>query len=152
MGFAFDRLGVRLPAIATSAWIPERTVVNGVHHHTSVIRTLRERWDLGAPLTKRDADAPDLASVLSLDTPRQPDDWPELVAQPVRPFDTSLVPLDAPLSPLAGALFHGYLAMMQQVGVSVPQLDEGAPVNGRQALAIVHETAGDLFPGLASGG
>jgi len=147
-GFTFDRLGVRLPAIAVSAWIPERTVVSGVHHHTSLIRTLRERWDLGAPLTQRDADAPDLAPVLSLQTPRQPEDWPDLVAQPVPAFDESLVPLDQPLAPLAAALFHGYLALMGRFGIAAPALPEGAPINGREALAIVHETAGDLFPGL----
>lgn len=58
MGFTFNRLGVRLPAIAISPWIYERTVVNDVHHHTSVIRTMRERWKLGKPFTGRDADAP----------------------------------------------------------------------------------------------
>ena len=71
-GFAFDRLGIRLPAIAISPWIDERTVINDVHHHTSVIRTLRERWDLGEPLTQRDADAPDLAPLLTRDMPARP--------------------------------------------------------------------------------
>ena len=51
MGFAFDRLGVRLPAIAVSPWISERTVVNDVYHHTALIRTMRERWDLSNPFT-----------------------------------------------------------------------------------------------------
>ena len=58
MGFTFDRLGIRLPAIAISPWIPEKTVVNDTYHHTSVIRTMRERWNLGAPLTARDARRP----------------------------------------------------------------------------------------------
>jgi phospholipase C len=42
MGFTFNRLGIRLPAIAISPWIPEKTVVTDTYHHTSVIRTLRE--------------------------------------------------------------------------------------------------------------
>ena len=89
----FDRLGVRLPAIAVSPWVSERTVVNDVHHHTSVIRTMRERWDLGNPLTARDADAPDIAPVLTRDQPRAPEDWPDVAPQPVPEFDESLVPL-----------------------------------------------------------
>ncbi|HET9601474.1 MAG TPA: alkaline phosphatase family protein [Acidimicrobiales bacterium] len=48
-GFIFDRSGIRVPAIAISPWIAERTVVNDEHRHTSLIRTLRERWSLGAP-------------------------------------------------------------------------------------------------------
>ena len=48
-GFTFDRFGVRVPAIAISPWIAPRTVVNDEYRHTSIIRTLRERWSLGAP-------------------------------------------------------------------------------------------------------
>jgi phospholipase C len=64
-GFGFDRSGPRVPAIAVSAWVPERCVVNAEHRHTSVLRTMRERWSLGRPFTGRDAVAPDLAPVLS---------------------------------------------------------------------------------------
>jgi phospholipase C len=100
-GFGFDRLGIRLPAIAVSPWIDEKTVINDVYHHTSVIRTLRERWDLGDPLTQRDADAPDLAPLLTRDTPRPPEEWPDVHPQPVPEFHESLIPPDKPLSPLA---------------------------------------------------
>ena len=51
MGFTFDRSGVRIPTLAISAWIPERTVVNEEHRATSLIATMRERWNLGEPLT-----------------------------------------------------------------------------------------------------
>ncbi len=30
-------------------------MINAEYRHTSVIRTIRERWQLGAPLTARDA-------------------------------------------------------------------------------------------------
>jgi phospholipase C len=99
LGFGFDRLGVRLPAIAISPWIPQQRVVNDLYHHTSVIQTLRKRWDLGRPLTARDADAADLTPVLSLEAPRAPEDWPEVAPQPVPEFTESLVPTQAPLSP-----------------------------------------------------
>src|SRR5580692_524407 len=35
LGFTFDRSGVRVPAIAISAWIPERTVVSAEYRNTS---------------------------------------------------------------------------------------------------------------------
>jgi phospholipase C len=62
MGFTFNRSGQRVPAIAISAWIPQRTVVSDEYRHTSLIRTMRERWDLGGPLTARDAVAPDMTA------------------------------------------------------------------------------------------
>src|SRR6202021_2660964 len=83
MGFTFNRSGIRVPAIAISPWIPEQTVVNDEHRHTSVIRTLRERWSLGAPLTGRDATARDIAPILSLDNPRAPEGWPDVIPLPV---------------------------------------------------------------------
>jgi hypothetical protein len=54
-GFTFDRSGIRIPTLAISAWIPERTVVNDEHRATSLISTLRQRWNLGTPFTERDA-------------------------------------------------------------------------------------------------
>ena len=66
----FDRSGVRIPTLAISAWIPERTVVNEEYRATSLISTLRERWNLGAPFTARDATARSFSPVFTLDQPR----------------------------------------------------------------------------------
>jgi hypothetical protein len=40
-------------------------------------------------------------------TPRAPEAWPDVVAQPVPAFDIKVVPPDAPLSGLGRALFLG---------------------------------------------
>jgi len=40
MPFAFDRLGVRVPAILISAWIPKGTVVDRVFDHASIPATI----------------------------------------------------------------------------------------------------------------
>jgi phospholipase C len=61
MGFRFDRSGVRIPTLAVSAYLDPRTVVTGEYRNTSLIRTLRERFSLGPPLTGRDAVAADIA-------------------------------------------------------------------------------------------
>ncbi len=119
-GFTFDRSGIRVPAIAISPWIAERTVVNDEHRHTSVIRTLRERWSLGAPFTARDAIAPDLAPLLALDTPRAPEDWPDVTAQPVPVYDQSVVPLDKPLTAMQKGGIFALLALGKDLGHAVP--------------------------------
>lgn len=79
--FAFDRYGVRVPAVLVSPWIARgtilRTAAAGLPHqgppypfdHTSIIATLRKRFAIARPLTQRDAQAPDLESVLNLTTP-----------------------------------------------------------------------------------
>jgi phospholipase C len=69
-GFAFDRFGVRVPAVIVSPWIKPGSVVrpNGAvpFDHTSVIATLGKLFGF-APLTKRDAAAPDLLGALTGD-------------------------------------------------------------------------------------
>jgi phospholipase C len=105
-GFRFDRSGVRVPAIAISAWVAPGTVVSDEYRHTSVIRTLRQRWSLGPPLTGRDATARDIAPILSLGAPRPPEDWPEVAPRPVPDFKVSGLPLEARMSEMQkGALF-----------------------------------------------
>ena len=149
LGFRFDRLGVRLPAIAVSPWVDERTVVTGEHRHTSVIRTLRERWDLGAPLTARDADAPDLAPLLDRAEPRPPAEWPRVHPAPVPPFDESLVPLDAPLSPLARAFLGGAAQLLHGLDADVELIDGLENMQGREALERLRASVRRVFPGLA---
>jgi phospholipase C len=88
-GFAFDRYGVRVPAVIVSPYMPPGEIVRvapqGLPHegppypfdHTSIIATLRKLFNLGQPLTARDAVAPDLLGPLSLENPDN--DGPESV-------------------------------------------------------------------------
>ena len=52
----------------------DNAVFNQEHRHTSLIATLREQWDLGDPLTARDAATRTFSHAFTLDTPdvRQP--------------------------------------------------------------------------------
>ena len=85
-GFAFDRYGVRVPAVVVSPYIPPGTVVRPPaastypFDHTSIIATLREAFGLGGPLTGRDAVAPSLLSALSLEDPTN--DGPDKIVPP----------------------------------------------------------------------
>ena len=152
LGFTFDRSGVRIPTLAISAWIPERVVVTEEYRATSLIATMRERWNLGPPLTARDASARSFANagLFSLSKPRPPEDWPELVARPVPKGPASVFPLDAPLGLLGKSLFAGILALARDLGAKAPELDKDVPITGAQAQIICDEVARGLFPGLST--
>jgi phospholipase C len=152
MGFTFDRSGVRIPTLAVSAWIPEQTVVTDEHRATSLLATLRERWNLGAPLTARDASARTFGHLFSLASPRGQDDWPDAVARPVPPMPESLVPLDAPLGILAKALVAGVLVLGKELGVAVPEVTMETPLTGAEAIGATTEVLGELFPRLREDG
>ncbi len=147
-GFTFDRSGVRVPAIAISAWAPERTVVSSEYRNTSVIRTLRERWSLGAPFSGREAIARDITPVLSLEDPRPPEEWPDVSPRPVPEFDVAVVPLDTPLSPLPRGLFFGLLALGKELGQPVPDIKPEDDIKGAEAISILRDEFGHMFPGL----
>jgi phospholipase C len=82
MGFRFDRLGVRVPTVLVSAFIEPGTVINTPLQHTSLLKTLTEKWHLG-PLTERDKTAPGLHEVFNRRTPRAPHEWPVTVPRPL---------------------------------------------------------------------
>lgn len=75
-GFDFKRFGVRVPAVLVSPLIAAGTVYRSPSStpfdHTSILATLEKRFGV-APLTARDAAAPDLGGVLTLATPRKDD-------------------------------------------------------------------------------
>lgn len=66
-GFDFARFGVRVPAVLVSPLIASGTVFrgNGPIDHTSVLKTISERWGTQT-LTQRDRAAASLGDVLSL--------------------------------------------------------------------------------------
>ena len=148
MGFTFERSGLRVPAIAVSPWIGANTVINDEYRHTSVIRTLRERWGLGEPLTGRDASARDLAPVLSLDSPRAPEDWPEVTPRPVPAFSPARVSLDARLKGLSKAACFPVLALAQHLGMPTPDISEDEALCRADGVAMIGEVFGHMFPGL----
>jgi phospholipase C len=79
-GFGFDRLGVRVPALVISPYTEHGMVVTDTFHSCSVLRTLRERFDLGPALSRRDAVAPLLDVAFNRSDPRT--DRPDVRARP----------------------------------------------------------------------
>lgn len=68
--FDFTRLGIRVPAVLVSPYIPPGTVDHTTYDHTSLIATARKRFGLSESLTNRDASAKTFDANLSLPTPR----------------------------------------------------------------------------------
>ena len=99
MNFLFDRLGVRVPAIAISAYTAANTIVNRPVHHAAPIRTLSRKYGL-APLTDRDRGAPDLSDAINLTTARSPSTWPVITPRPVPPSALNTDPTSPELAPL----------------------------------------------------
>lgn len=109
MGFAFDRLGCRVPTIAISAYTAAGGVIHDPMHHGSVIATLCAAHGLD-PLTDRDDGAPTITNAITLDEPRHPLTWPETTPQYLPPNPEAATPhpgsehRTAPLSPPARGL------------------------------------------------
>jgi phospholipase C len=82
MGFRFDRLGVRVPAVLISAWIEPGTVVSTPLDHGSILRTMSKKWDLGH-LTERDRASNDVGAAFNRGTPRPRESWPVVRARPM---------------------------------------------------------------------
>jgi phospholipase C len=66
--YTFDRLGVRVPAILISPWV-DRCVETTQFDHTSVLKYLTDKWQLG-PLGARTAAATSIGVALKRTAPR----------------------------------------------------------------------------------
>ena len=88
---------------------PRATVVNDEFRATSMLATMRERFNLGEPFSAREAPR-SFADIFTLTTPRAQEDWPEVVARPVPVMPESLAPLDAPLELLGKSLLLAVLS------------------------------------------
>ncbi len=65
---AFDRYGFRVPAVVVSPFAKKGYVSSVVHDHTSILKFLETKFNLGA-LTYRDANADDLLDTLDVANP-----------------------------------------------------------------------------------
>jgi phospholipase C len=81
--FAFDRLGVRVPALIASPWVGKGVVVHDQLQHTSILRTVRDRFGIGQSLSKREAAARSLAPIFDQATARK--DAPAKLPRPKMP-------------------------------------------------------------------
>ena len=153
--FAFDRYGVRVPAVFISPYIQSGTILKkpfdskAPFDHTSVIATLRKCFSLGPSLTQRDAVAPDLECVLNLEAPRN--DCPQNI-KPLRYQISSTAiqeALEAPMNDFQKAMHAAaaYLPILRKATLfddienHVEEL-----VNGNLPEVPDHRTPGEAVP------
>jgi phospholipase C len=150
MGFRFDRSGYRVPAILVSPWIPQGSVFDDEYRHTSLIATLRKRWSLGEPLTRRDASARTFDDLFTLDEPRDPQSWATVAAHPVPAWQLDEDALNKGLSGLGKTIAPGVIAHARELGVDVPaQGDGSADLTPAAILGLLKQAALHYFPKLA---
>ena len=106
----YDRLGMRVPTVIVSPYARKDYVSSVVHDHTSVLRLVETKWNLGA-LTRRDANASNLLDTIDLDSPpafltppKLPSSKKPPDAQPIPP------PLDAEGKPASLSMLRVELA------------------------------------------
>lgn len=92
---AYDRYGFRVPAVIVSPYAKPGYVSDVVRDHTSVLRFIERKWNLGA-LTLRDAAADDLSDCLDFDAPPRLLTPPTLAAPAL---DASMPPACTPGTP-----------------------------------------------------
>jgi len=117
--FAFDRIGLRVPAIIASPWIQKGSVENRSLQHTSVIKTVREIFGLGGPLNHRDSSAASFADLFQqLAAPRPATDMPMTLPRPSLPnavqsfaAGVPVNPEDEPLDSLTEEWLEGLIAL-----------------------------------------
>jgi phospholipase C len=126
--FKFNTYGVRVPAVLVSPYIPPGSKIRPPMNadgsvtpfdHTSIIKTLRELFDLGGQLTARDEAAPSLVGALSLASPNN--DGPASIAP------TLVKPSPDALSARASAAPNG---MQDSLANAAANLPLGAPAPG----------------------
>ncbi|MGI0129544.1 MAG: alkaline phosphatase family protein, partial [Thermoplasmata archaeon] len=157
MGFAFDRLGVRIPTVLVSAWTDERRVVTDQFQGTSLLRTLRDWWRLGEPLTRRDAGAPSLLPVLSRAFPREPESWPKvtprvpgILGRAEQVFLRGVESLAAPMERMEHDLLGDALAW-EADSTKQPLAADLLKVTHSQAHEHLRRIGANAFPGVGSG-
>jgi phospholipase C len=150
-GFWFDRSGYRVPAIIISPWVAEGEVFNQEHRHTSLIATLRERWNLGAPFTGRDAAARTFSHAFTLDQPRHPTSWPVPNPRPVPPFTLDARALGQVLSQLGKTFLDGLRQQAADNDVKLEGLpeDPNADIPPEQIVTVLRSALAMYFPMLA---
>jgi phospholipase C len=139
--YTFDRLGVRVPVILASPWLPN-DVLHDTFDHTSLLKYLTDKWNLG-PLGERTAQAKSFAhAILSqrrTDAPvTVPTPRPSAVIRPSSPaaltdHQTALVALSHVLESMAEEDAHIVAARSRQL-LSGPQSQIDAAVDRFEAF------------------
>ena len=152
MGFGFDRLGGRVPAIAISAYTQKNTIINDPMQHSALVATLSRQHGL-APLTNRDAESMDMFNAINRRSPRPVSDWPTTMPHYVPPNpDENLDPnapehrakkLSSPAKGLIGLLMAKYANPDARVPDTYEQAFAALVMHGRGLFGTLDGSANE---------
>lgn len=150
-GFAFDRSGYRVPAVIVSPWVESGSVFHEEYRHTSLIATLRRRWQLGEAFSRREASARTFDHIFSRSTPRDPQTWTVPQAHPVPAWTMDPDVVGRGLSGLGKGLAPAIISRARDMGVPLPAgLDDpNADPPPRLIVDVLRGIAAHFFPRLA---
>jgi phospholipase C len=140
-----------VPAIIVSPWVEPGSVFNVEYRHTSLIATLRKTWDLGDPLTARDAAARTFEQVFTRHEPTDPLTWTKIQAQPVPEWTLDPEVLGRTLSGLGKAAIPGLIAHAREMGVRLPAGVDDPDADPAVLLRTIRDIGIHYFPALAEG-
>jgi phospholipase C len=163
--FNFDRYGVRVPAVIVSPYIRQGTVLrpSGTtpYDHTSIIKTVRTRFNLGTPLSNREAVAPDLDAALTLPNPNnvgpselsalpytpKPAEIAAAQAMPLNHMQQTLLDLAAhlPVNPADGDFTQFMQAHLDDLQAKTFTAVDTANKDMIDAVAFIRKKLGTLF-------
>ena len=139
--FAFDRLGLRVPTILVSAWLPRGRIDSTPYQHTSIAASLKELFGLDAFLTRRDASATSFLKLLT-ELPAARSDTPTTLPRPAEDpvgLEATLADdADQPPDELLGGMLEGWF----QIAQTIPDgLESVAPLpqTNRDAHAFIRD-------------
>ena len=126
---AFDRLGVRVPAVAVSPWIApgglgSESFPGQTLDHSAIIRTVMELFGLEGSLTARDAAAASVLKICSLGEMRT--DTADVPAVPAALESTAGVPTEPASTPTSTLKAFSRIAM--SLDLRVARADRAPPV------------------------
>jgi len=111
----FDRVGMRVPALVISPWVPAGHVDSTVRSHATILKTILNRFAPGLALTARITRSPDLGGLLSLPAPRPA----QRIVIPQRPVVMAPRDFRAPSAP--DAFFSAFREELKRQGASIPR-------------------------------
>ncbi len=110
--FAFDRLGLRVPAIIASPWVKAGGVDSTQYQHTSILSTVKKLFGLPNFLTRRDASANSFEQLFGELSSARTDCPMTLPRSALPPIAVSV---DDPLHPANQSLDQDQLDLVQRV-------------------------------------
>jgi phospholipase C len=119
--FAFDRLGLRVPTILVSPWLPRGRIDSTAYRHTSILGSLKELYGLSDFLTKRDRTAASFVSLLS-ELAALRTDTPTTLPRPEMAGGLEAVAPDAAEQPpdeLLGGMLEGWYEIAKSIPIGL---------------------------------